>query len=233
MSRFLYHGTAAANLPAIAAEGLKPRGKRKGNWTHSVDSCPDAIYLTNAYALHYAHSAAKPGADLAVLEIDAGLLAPWLLTPDEDWLEQTSRKSEGHAPLDRPMKYRTRWYRKRLMKYAAHHENSLAGLGNCAYHGPIPAMAITRVALVDAKTNLDLIMVAGLDPTISLINYRVCGPKYRNGVRRLFGYDDLEPDHLDRPHPAGPEHEAARAAALKEIWGKVKIVPLQPERAVA
>jgi len=224
---FLYHGTAAACLPLIREQGLKPRGKRKGNWSHSVESCPTAVYLTDAYALHYAASAAKPHEQLAVLEIDVGLLAPWWLAPDEDWLEQTSRKQEGHAPLDGSMHARTRWYRRRLMNYAGHWQNSLSGLGNCTYHGTIPPMAIKRVAMVDRQTNAALVMAAGLDPIINLINYRLCGPKYRNGMRKLFGGAATEHDDLES-RMRNPEHEAARAAYLAEIWSRVQISPLQP-----
>jgi len=227
MSPKLYHGTAARHLPDIKANGLRPRGKRKGNWQHSVESCPDAVYLTNAYALHYAHEAAKPGEALAVLEIDVGLLAPWWLAPDEDWLEQVSRKQEGHAPLGKPMKARTRWYRSRLMNYATNWQDSLKGLGNCTYHDVIAPMAITRVALVDAQTNNGLVWMAGIDPTITLMNYRICGPKYRNAMRRLFGEaDGHEPDDLMRTLP-DPKHEAARRAAVEELWSRVQIGPLQ------
>ena len=32
----LYHGTAARHLPKVLKHGLKPRGKGKGNWEHTV-----------------------------------------------------------------------------------------------------------------------------------------------------------------------------------------------------
>jgi hypothetical protein len=94
----LYHGTAERHLPAILRDGLKPRGKRKGNWSHSIESNADAIYLTNAYALYFAHSATDPkdnGDRSVVLEIDTSKLDSFWLVPDEDWLEQVSRKQVG------------------------------------------------------------------------------------------------------------------------------------------
>jgi len=224
----LFHGTAAANVPAILAHGLKPRGKGRGNWKHTVDSCPDAVYLTDAYGLYYAHMGTKPGERMAVLEVDTTNLDMWAFAPDEDWLEQVTRKDATLAPIDKSMDYRTRWYRRRLMHFAQFWLDSLKGLGNCTYHGVIPAKAITRVAYVDAKTNLDLIMVAGLDPMIHVTNYRICGPKYRNGMRRLFGeLVELEHDDLERIHP-DPAMEAERAAFLAATWARVQVAHTAP-----
>lgn len=42
------------------------------------------------------------------------------------------------APLDKPIKYRTRWYRERLQRFTHHWQDSLKGLGTCSYHRAIP-----------------------------------------------------------------------------------------------
>jgi hypothetical protein len=78
---------------------------------------------------------------------------------------------------------------------------------------------------VDRQTNADLIFVAGLDPTISLMNYRFVGAKYRNAMKKLFGEAVEESDPFDAIRP--PEQTAARDAALKEIWGRVEVRSLQ------
>ncbi len=225
----LYHGTAARHLPDILANGLKPRGKGTGNWRHSVESCPDAVYLTNSYALHYAYSATKPGEPMVVLEVDTSKLNMWAFAPDEDWLEQVTRKDAALAPIDKPMKYRTRWYRRRLPQFAQFWRESLEGLGNCTYHGTIPPSAITRVATVDMQTYADLVWVAGMDPTVSTLNYRICGPKYRNSMRRLF-HDmvELEHDELENYRDPNPERAAKNAALVAETWARVQVTYTNP-----
>lgn len=220
----LYHGTSERHLAAILKDGLKPRGKRKGNWTHTVESNNEAVYLTNAYALYFADAAVDPnnkGERLAVIEIDTDRLDKDWLAPDEDWLEQVSRKmNEKHlAPITKPMKYRTRWYRKRLLHFTGHWKDSLEGLGNCTYHDVIPPSAITRIAFVDQHTYHGLVFVAGIDPMISLMNYRIVGQKYRDSMKRLFG-DTVEEagDSFDGFYTE--EQLAIRKAALEEVWSK-------------
>jgi hypothetical protein len=186
----LYHGTNAKHLNAILKDGLKPRGKKaKGNWRHTMSSCPDAIYLTDAYAVYFAWTATRDGDDMLIIEIDTDRLDFFNLVPDEDFLEQASRKS-GPAPLDKSMKYRTSWYRRRLMEFSENWINSIKHLGTCAYMRSIPPEAITRYAIIPGDRTSELVM-AGMDPSISLMNYHIMGEKYRNWVRWAFG-DPLE-----------------------------------------
>jgi hypothetical protein len=218
----LYHGTSESAAKAALRDGLKPRGKRKGNWVHSIESCPDAVYLTDAYALHYAMNATgDSGGRVAILEVDSDMLAPWLFAPDEDWLEQATRKATGGAPLDRPMKYRTRWYRKRLLDYSHMWEQSMKGLGNCTFHGTIAPTALTRVAYIDPKTVSDLIWVAGMDPIIHIMNYHVLGEQYRRDTQRIFGENVDTSNFADAYRPA--EAVAARNAMLVEIFGRIEV----------
>ena len=222
----LYHGTSERHLAAILKDGIKPRGKRRGNWKHTIDSNNKAVYLTNAYAHYFAWQAVNTedkAERLVVLEIDTDKLDPSLLAPDEDWLEQVSRRQNdpGVAPIDKSMNYRTRWYRKRLLNFGPHWTDSLEGLGNATYHDVIPVAAITRIAFVDQETNADLIMVVGLDPSITLMNYRIVGHKYRNGMKRLFGEAVEEDDSFDRLRPV--EEVAMRKVVVDGIYAKIEV----------
>lgn len=185
----LYHGTSVKYLDKILKDGLEPRGKGKGNWKHTIDSHPDVIYLTNAYAIYFAHIAAGDGDDLVVLEIDTAKLNPLNLVPDEDFLEQATRKT-GPAPIGKSVKVRTGWYRRRLRDFALHWKDSIEHLGTCGHFGPIPAKAITRYATLPDARRYEIIM-SGMDPMISLANYRIVGDRYRNWIRWLFD-DPLE-----------------------------------------
>lgn len=56
------------------------------------------------------------------------------------------------------------------------------------YHGPIPAAAITRVAFVDNRVPRGAqLMWEGMQPSISLMNYRFTAPKYRELTQSVFG----------------------------------------------
>jgi len=184
----LYHGTSEAVAMKALSEGLKPRGKRKGIWSHSVESHPNAVYLTNSYALYFAMQAAeKPMAGRpAVIEIDTNKLDIFSLAPDEDCLEQAMRKFDSLDPSWSMIK-RTKYYRKNLEKYcdAASWKQSLKALGNCCHLGWIHHSAITRIAIVDPAEQADLCFQS-LDPTISLMNYQIVGDKYRGLTKWLF-----------------------------------------------
>lgn len=201
MSIILAHGTVARALPTIAKEGLKPRGRSKrNNWGHTVGSNPNAIYLTSAYAFYFAYSAGD-GKPCAVIEVKRDQLDESKLHADEDSLEQVMR----HRPEDEPlrlrgwgMKRRTMYYRSRAHMYSA--DDSLASLGTCAYRGNIPPTALGRVVVVEFETQLRLILQYGLDPTISILGFKIMGSKYEQAQRWLFGD---EPDLLQRGEPLG------------------------------
>ncbi len=213
----LYHGTSEAAAEAIWSDGFKPRGRRGGNWRHSVESHPDGVYFTNAYALYFAMAAVddprlKTGEDgvrAAVIEIDTDLLRDTaMLVPDEDCLEQVNRGRTGDSlPAGYhkwTMKKRTIYWRKKMdgFCFSDAWKASLDALGNCCHLGPVPAGAISRVAFVDLKKASDACMMA-LDPTISLMNYRFVGKRYRALTKWIFG-DPLgpdQPDFLDLPDP--------------------------------
>ncbi len=50
----LYHGTNLTNWEKIKEVGLLPRSMgANSNWEHTVESDPDTIYLTDAYAMYF------------------------------------------------------------------------------------------------------------------------------------------------------------------------------------
>jgi hypothetical protein len=182
----LYHGTSERYVERIMRRGLEPRGRHIGNWKHTMLSRPDAVYMSNAYALYFAcHTASRTKKEkAAVIEIDTTGLNPFCLHPDEDFLEQATRK-KGDAPLDAAMKPRTEWYRERLEDYQEHWELSVEHLGNCCHIGVIPTHALTRVAVIDRDKQWPLCWQA-MDPVISLLNFRFCKAKYRGMHKWLF-----------------------------------------------
>src|SRR5438552_8020447 len=123
----LYHGTSELHLEKILKKGITPRSHRKdriGNWKHTITSNSKAVYLTNAYGVFYAQSALNKKERLVVIEINSDLLLPWKFTPDEDCLEQTSRKQSivednngSVCTSEMTMKQRTRWFRQRLLQF--------------------------------------------------------------------------------------------------------------------
>jgi hypothetical protein len=182
----LYHGTNETVARKAMIEGLKPRSMTKtSNWNHTVMSNKDMIYLTDTYPLYFALCAIQGKERAAVIEIDTDLLLPWNFMPDEDFLEQATRHVPDDPKTDWDMKKRNRWYRARMQQYATYWQDSLSKLGTCAYHGIIPAHAITRVAFIDSKKQLALAM-RGMDPSISLINFGFCAKDYQSLIPWVF-----------------------------------------------
>jgi hypothetical protein len=192
----LYHGTSSRNIERIKREGLKPRGKRVGNWKQSLPSRADVVYLTNSYAVFYANACTRGNEDLVVLEIDTDELNPFAFGPDEDFLEQAQR---GRDNIPGNMHKRTTWYRDNLKNYEGCLEQpghapmlSLQFLGNCVYFGSIHRKAITRIAVISISGAKEFVYQC-FDPSIVLMNYKVCGTKYRNAMKWLFE-EPLEPE---------------------------------------
>jgi len=185
----LYHGTSGRWLPNILRAGLEPRGRKvsRSNWKETVPSNPSCVYFSDCYAPHFAFKAAQENskAVCAVIEIETDRLpAPNLLLPDEDCLEQTGRTVDG-IPGD--MAARTLHYRRSMLKRfqgSDAWELSLEYLGTCAYHGIVPPGAITRIVTWPHKPNIGLMLT--WDLSVSLINQKVCGDRYRVLTKKLF-----------------------------------------------
>jgi hypothetical protein len=176
----IYHGTNAKNLSSILAKGIQPRGKKKGNW-ESFPSRPDMVYLTTAYAPFFAIQSCKTGEKALVLEIDMDKLDSRNLFPDEDFIVQAIAIQTNQAIEDVHEDIKNN-----IEDYQHHFEDSIRGLGNVSHKGIVPAGAVSRYCLIDTKKRLDL-TVTSLDPSISLMNYRFCGERYRSIISWLFG----------------------------------------------
>lgn len=67
----LYHGTTARAVPKILEQGLRPRGRRRGNYAEALSSDDRTVYLTTVYGPAYACRAHPTWREkLAVVEID-------------------------------------------------------------------------------------------------------------------------------------------------------------------
>lgn len=197
----LYHGTSERHLESILRDGIHPRSKRKGNWTHTVNSANGVVYLTNAYAIFFAECAVKGDERGVVLEIDTNKLSPFDLVPDEDALAQAFRhNAPDRVPtsqwLELDLIGKTKWFRKKIKNYADGEmwKRSIEYLGNCGHLGIIPPHAITRYAIIGDGAHTT--RMAGMDPTISAMNYYMVGCKYRNMLRWLFNDGGYEEDNF-------------------------------------
>ena len=177
----LYHGTTETQLNQIRLTGLRPRGKRKSNYT-KYPSRKDMVYLTNAYPFYFAVNISDEEPDIAaVLEIDTDQLNPANFYPDEDFITQALKEVDDEDFC------KTHYsVRNNLLAYQQHWQLSLEGIGNCCYRGMIPLDAITRVCYFDSVKRPSFMMVC-LDPTISIMNYSVCREKYQSLVSWMFG----------------------------------------------
>jgi len=179
MTNFLYHGTSSKLLESILSGGLKPRGRKKGNW-ESFPSRPDMVYLTTAYAPYFAINSSKKGEKALILEIDYSKLDESSLYPDEDFIAQAISMQQN-----RPLEEVHEEVCEELEGYQHCLQDSLMGLGNCSHMGAIPATAISRYVLLDCEKRADL-SIMSMDPSISLMNYRFCGSRYRSVISWLF-----------------------------------------------
>jgi hypothetical protein len=183
----LYHGTSLSRWEKIKESGILPRKDGSAsNWEHTVESNPEAVYLTDAYAMYFSFQAIEDKGKYidhpVILEIDTSLLDKKKFVADEDALEQASRHNPGGDGLPKTMSMedRTIHYRNMAKKFAKAglgHEWSLETLGTCAYVGKIPVEAITRVAIIDLDKQKQ--MSVFLDPSIHIMNYKIVGAKYR------------------------------------------------------
>ena len=176
--RTLYHGTSERHLDSILRDGLKPRGRKRGNWT-GYPSISGHVYLTEAYAGYFATVAAKKGERALIVEVC--LEDDSRLYPDEDFIAQALAAKEKRTIDD---------FHDHAVKCIAYYRDyvqaSLDGLGNASHRGVIPLSAISRYVVIDTAAQRDTIMLA-LDPTISLLNYQFCGEKYRSLNSWFFG----------------------------------------------
>lgn len=211
----LYHGTSGVVARKALSEGITPRGRRKGNFVHTVESSPYHVYLTDAYAAYFSFNAAKKG-EAAILEVETDLLHELNLNADEDVLEQAGRGVDGLNPTWE-MRKRTEWYRRRLTSRRFDWKASLNGMGTCTHFGIIPPSAITRVAFIDSDhPSVSRLRLMALDASISIMNYRFMEKKYKALNRWIFG------DHSEEDIPKSYEMPVTDYAT-----GERKMAPFQ------
>ena len=109
----LYHGTTSRHLDSIREHGLLPRyDERPTRWDENP-SATDRVYLTNAYAVWFAWTAAEAGEKGVVVAVD---VEEEDLVADEDYLAQTNWQDEALAFLqDMSLEQRTLYWKN------AHH----------------------------------------------------------------------------------------------------------------
>ena len=176
----LYHGTTARYLKTILTQGLTPRDEGEGNW-EEYPSRDDLVYLTTAYPFYFGFTPTEEGEDILVVETDTEYLFDEKMLPDEDFIAQiVSRQLE--VSLDSVHDD----VRRQLEVYREHTEDSLTGLGNCAYKGVIAPDQITRYCIFNPRVRPQIAMDL-LSPSISLLNYQILGESYRAKVAWMFG----------------------------------------------
>lgn len=181
----LYHGTSSLYLDDILKNGIRARGRKRGNWKHTVLSSSKHVYLTTCYAPYFAIvAAAETEGDPVVIEVDTMKMNLYDFEPDEDFLAY-AKATEPHIE---GLKERSAYFRTRLDRYGHAYQMSLDSMGTCAHRGTIMPNAITRVVGFTPKQMLHFSM-AVMDPSISPINYKFCGKKYRALTKWLMGYD--------------------------------------------
>lgn len=216
----MYHGTSMKRWKQIQKIGLVPRGENGlSNWTHSIESNPDTIYFSTCYAMNFALASVSTGnlkKDHAVIiEVDSDTLDPENLVPDEDALEQVSRRMKrgDGLPTHWSMQERTRFYRGQTKSYAAEglgFEWSMNELGTAGYMGVVEPHHFTRVAVVDIK-DAAAICWEYMNSQVSIMNYKFCGPRYRALNAMIF----------NDPYTLSPE----------EVMGQVPM-PIRPKKGV-
>ena len=173
----VYHGTSLNRLSEILEHGIIPRGIDESNWADNV-SHPEMVYLTVAYPFYFAHIAAQENNSKAVvIEIDMDFLSEKNLFPDEDFIYQA-------LPEDYKMELSD--IREDIDSFQIYFQESLDNLSNFCYRGIVPKESFTRICQVDFDNRTNLWM-AVMDPTISILNYRIVGQKYRDITAWFFG----------------------------------------------
>lgn len=185
----IYHGTSSANVSNILLNGITPRGNTESHWDQ-YPSRNDLVYLSTAYPFYFAHVAAQDDAISAVFEVDTDLLDEDNMLPDEDFIAQCIAHNEEKTVLDVQKDVRDN-----LEAYDEYWEKSIEGMGNAAHQGIIQPSCLTRLCLFDGKDRWELVM-AIMDPTITIMNYRFCKDKYIGIVEWMFGDRDNIPVDL-------------------------------------
>lgn len=190
----VYHGTSLKAWQSIQTDGLLPReAGAKSNWDHSIESNPDTVYLSDAYAMHFGLNSLELTKDVSmnkvvIIEMETDDL-PGVLVPDEDALEQVARHTRDGLPSHWGMVERTRHYRGRVHAFAEYgldFQWSMEKLGTGGHVGAIPASYFLRAAVIDIA-EAGALAFAYLDTTPSVMAYQVLGGYLRAMSAAIFG----------------------------------------------
>ncbi len=188
----LAHGTRPFVAKRASRHGLKPRGLYRGSaW--DIASRHDSVYLTDSYAFHYAKNATRE-TDVGLVEVDPTMLMQERFIADEDAIAQCMNPDDGLSLKQRTLKVRPNLEQWAMQGYGA--AWSLGTLGNCAHIGAIPPGAVKRVVLLKSVCGVGRhtwFFIQLFDPVVSVLNYRILGPYYRELQKLFLGYDaDME-----------------------------------------
>lgn len=188
---FIYHGTNTKFLSKILKKGISPRGYTgKTNW-ENAPSHPEMVYLSSAYPFYFSYfSKSERKYNAVVFEIDFEKLNKELLYPDEDFIYHVLRNKKNGL-INREITLEE--IRENLFAYKDNWKLSLDNMGNLCYRGIIYPSMITRYCVVDFSKNSVMAMRV-LDPSISPLNFRLCGNDYQDMVKWFFGDIDYLPD---------------------------------------
>lgn len=200
----LYHGTGIRNLDSILNKGLQPRNRKKGNWKE-FPSRKDMVYLSTAYAPFFALN--SQDSEGVILEVNLDDLDASKLFPDEDGIAQAISQQEK-----RPLNIVHQEVKNNLEAYQHYAMQSIDLIGNICYQGTIEPSKIKRLTTIEFKKRPDLAMIC-CDPSISVMNYRLIGNKYRTFTEWLMSY---RPDFDVMGF--GDQHQAAMYELCPEMW---------------
>lgn len=179
------HGTTTGALKSILENGLLPRNKQKtkGNWAGNP-SHKAMVYVTTAYAFHFALASETPGL-VALLELDLANLPKNKFFADEDSYAQL--KISDMPELDnKTMEERIDYWRGLI--HDTKPQVGLQVLGNACYKGVVPPSAIKKVRLLTPNESMAITDQIS-DPVISPENFKILGGMGQRLHRWLMGYD--------------------------------------------
>lgn len=175
----LYHGTSSTFLDDILHGGLQCRGDSPSNWVDHP-SCDDRIYLTTAYAVHFAKAACEQhGGKPLILKVVIDDTSN--LVPDEDVLAQCDTSEIAPELVGKSLTEKTQYWAKKSGWLKHLYYFSLETLGTVAHLGDIPASCIEDYVVLE----WDNPAIFGHDPTITIMNYKILGDSYNRAVEEL------------------------------------------------
>jgi hypothetical protein len=119
-SLILYHGTGESVARRALVGGLSPRsarGQKKGKWSHTIESHPDLVYLTDIYAPYFAGNAAKENERWAILKLDCSALPKENFYPDEDFIAEVFELEKKKPRTQASMRKATRLAKRAMGLY--------------------------------------------------------------------------------------------------------------------